>query len=309
MGLITKTVMMRWWGTNKEWYVDKGYIFTKMNDFFEVNVEDLSKGTQIMVDVKCDGEDCKDVPSKPIKWGEYKKRIHEDGTFYCNKCSHKIFGTKKMMKTKLKNGENSFECWCKNNNHQDFLDRWDYNLNVDKDGNKLTPNNVNYGSMGINKKGYWFKCLEHPEHKSELKSIGSLTSGRQSTISCLQCKSIKVTNPELVHYFVNEDDAIKYTALSTQYALMKCPDCGFEQSKEISKLINKKFVCTICGNRGMSYPEKLMFALLTQLNLYFKKELTKKIFDWCGDYRYDFYLFATNVIIGTHGNQHYVDSP
>ena len=42
----------------------------------------------------------------------------------------------------------SFAEWCKDNNHQDWLDRWDYELN------EVGPENV---ASGSNKK-YYFKC-------------------------------------------------------------------------------------------------------------------------------------------------------
>lgn len=43
MGLISKTVMVRWHSINKKWYESKGYIYTKYKDEFEVKVEDLPK--------------------------------------------------------------------------------------------------------------------------------------------------------------------------------------------------------------------------------------------------------------------------
>ena len=72
----------------------------------------------------------------------------------------------KMRKTKLSNSK-SFEQWCIENNRQDVINRWDYELNG------CSPKDVCYGT---NKK-YWFKCLTHPEHKSELKDIHSFTNG------------------------------------------------------------------------------------------------------------------------------------
>ena len=36
----------------------------------------------------------------------------------------------------------------------------------------------------------WFKCNEHPEHKSELKSIQHFTSGQEGSMNCKQCNSM-----------------------------------------------------------------------------------------------------------------------
>ena len=64
-----------------------------------------------------------------------------------------------------------------------------------------------------------------------------------------------------------------------------------------------------CGD-SVSYPEKFMFNMLTQLGIDFIWQLTKTNFKWCGKYKYDFY-FAINeeeYIIETHGEQHYEKS-
>ena len=43
MSLITKTVKVKWHPSNKKHYETLGYIFTKMGDEFEVDVEDFGK--------------------------------------------------------------------------------------------------------------------------------------------------------------------------------------------------------------------------------------------------------------------------
>ena len=48
-----------------------------------------------------------------------------------------------------------------------------------------------------------------------------------------------------------------------------------------------------------------MNNLLTQLQIKFKIQLTKKDFKWCNNYRYDFYINNINCIIETHGLEHY----
>jgi len=72
----------------------------------------------------------------------------------------------------------TFEQWCINNNHQDMLDRWDYELNTYK------PSGITFAS---NKK-YYFKC-SRGLHKSELKSIVNFTNGQDGSIKCNQCNS------------------------------------------------------------------------------------------------------------------------
>ena len=53
MGIISKTVKVKWHPTNKKHYEELGYIFTKWGDEFEVKVEDLTKGSTVMVKYEC----------------------------------------------------------------------------------------------------------------------------------------------------------------------------------------------------------------------------------------------------------------
>ena len=52
--LISKTVMLKWNGRIKQHYVSKGYIYTKMGDTFVCNVNDLTNGSTVKVNVVCD---------------------------------------------------------------------------------------------------------------------------------------------------------------------------------------------------------------------------------------------------------------
>lgn len=52
--LITKTVMIKWHPSNKNRYISKGYIYTKMKDEFKVKVEDLSDGSGVEIQCLCD---------------------------------------------------------------------------------------------------------------------------------------------------------------------------------------------------------------------------------------------------------------
>lgn len=164
MGLITKLVITKWNPKNREWYESKGYVFTKWKDEFEVKVEDLSDGSHILVNAKCDG--C-DKLLENIKWKDYKKCENKDGSYYCIKCASNE--SKKWI---------SFYDWCIENNREDVLDRWDYTLN------KCSPKDI---TCRTNKK-YWFKCTRSI-HPSELKNINSFTSGQEGSVYCNMCNS------------------------------------------------------------------------------------------------------------------------
>lgn len=200
----------------------------------------------------------------------------------------------------------SFYDWCYINLPKEEADeimaRWDYDKNIDKNGNKLTPKDVSFKSN----KQYLFKCLSCPEHTPELKYITSFTRNnkKSSSLNCNQCNVIAYTHPHLVKYLVNKEDAYKYSYGISRKLSVKCPDCGYEKDIYFGNLIKQGLGC-ICRD-GKSYPEKFLFNFLTQLlKDDFSIQLTKNNFKWCDQFRYDFYIPIINGIIETHGLQHY----
>jgi len=307
MGLISKTAIMKWNSANKKIYESKQYLFTKMKDEFEVKVEDLTVGACSLVEVKCDCEDCKSPYLKPMQWKSYYKNVHEDGKYYCCPCANKLYSNESTRISRLKNSK-SFKQWCVDNLPKKeadvVLSRWDYDLNVDIHGNKITPDDISFSSSGAYKKGLWFKCLEHPEHKSELQNIIGFTSGQKGSIFCKQCQLPAVTHPEIIKYFVNIEDAYDYNGGLSKEVQMICPNCGYVKKIRITDFIYKGFGCKRCGD-GVSFPEKVMHSVLDQLSIDFKIQLSKSLLKWCKKYKYDFYIPSLNCIIETHGVQHY----
>lgn len=171
--LISKTVKLKWNGKTKKYYESKGYKFTKYKDEFEVKVEDLTRCCHVKVQIRCDNCGKK----SNISWQKYKEHVHTDEKCYCLKYGNKLFGITKMKKTKLKNTK-SFKQWCIDNNRQDILNQWDYELN------KINTDDI---AFGTNKK-YWFKCSKGI-HESELKSIGDFTNGHDGVMDCKKCNS------------------------------------------------------------------------------------------------------------------------
>ena len=189
MGLITTTVEVQWQSRNKRHYESKGYKFTQINDNFSCKIEDLSKGSHVKVQVKCDG--CNNFIN--VNWKNYLRYLQKDNKYYCVKCSHKLFGKEKLKQTKLKNSK-SFYDWCYDNldktKADEIIDRWDTELN------QCSPKDVCHSSAGFNQKGYWFKCLKHLEHKPELHNIVDFVNNIQSkkyikvnSLDCKQCNS------------------------------------------------------------------------------------------------------------------------
>ena len=93
MGLVLpQKVKIKWNGTSKQHYVDLGYSFSKQGDEFEVDVNDLSKGSCVLVKIECDY--CNDIVN--MEWKQY---LSLKGKSYC--CQECM---KHKKKAKDKNG-------------------------------------------------------------------------------------------------------------------------------------------------------------------------------------------------------------
>jgi len=312
--LITKEVEVGLKSQTIKWYEDKGYEIPRRIDKYgknrvkkgtkiKVKVEDLTDSSDVPVNVQCDG--CGEL-LEDIRWHSYKKCVKQDGKYYCLKCAMRLYGSVNLKKTLLEKSI-SFYQWCYTNLSKELADyillRWDYDLNIDEYGKNISPEDVCICSSLSKGKGYWFKCLDHPEHDSEQKSIIDFTRRQKTSLNCIQCNMIVVTHPELVKYLVNKEDAYKYSIGSNVKIPMKCPNCGFEKMMSLNTLF-RGFGCSRCSD-GVSYPEKFLFSMLEQLDVIFKVQLSSKTFEWCKTYKYDNYIDNMSCIIETHGIQHY----
>ena len=138
--------------------------------------------------------------------------------------------------------------------------------------------------------------------QSNLKK-GTICSCCSNKIVVKGINDLATVRPDLLPYLIENKEYL-YTENSGQSDYFKCPDCGKIKKMIISNLSNNGFHCSKCSD-GISYPEKFIISVLDQLNIKYIQQLTKTIFEWCGRYRYDFYLPDYNCIIEVHGEQHY----
>lgn len=297
--LLENTVIMKWNSKNKKYYESKGYIFTKCKDEFEVKIKDLSHSSDVKIKCKCDN--CGKISN--ITWVDYNKIVKDNNKTYCHKCSYS-FNNDKTRISRLKNSI-SFKQWCINNNRQDLLNLWDFELN------KYNPDEVSY-STTIK---CYFKCKKQL-HKSELKSINAITRNNDKNFICIICSSFGqwlldnygengIKDYWSVNNIINPFE-INYG--SKKKILLICPNCKNEKLISPNDFRYKGISCSECSD-GISFPEKFMFNLLKQLNTDFEYQLSHLIFEWCKDdkhkFKYDFYIPSLNCIIETHGRQHY----
>lgn len=152
--------------------------------------------------------------------------------------------------------------------------------------------------------GYLVKCI----HDGYIYEIRADILNSHKTRRCPVCvnqkiikgvNSVSTTNPELVRWFKNKEDADNISRHSTQYSLFKCPYCGNEFKYQLNAIPEGQDPPCRC-KKDISYAEKMMRNIFEQLDINYTYQLSKKHFIWCQNYRYDFY-FVLN------GNQYIVE--
>lgn len=161
-----------------------------------------------------------------------------------------------------------------------------------KDGQIYTNNNV---------KMTWIcnKCGEFNVPWNQILQGGGCSVCCSREVNDIN--SIRTNRPDLIKYFLNEEDVDLYTVGSEKFVKLKCPFCGDIKSKRISVLTKGGFYCDLCSD-NISIPEKFIINLLNQKSVKFIPQYKS---NWSDNKRYDFYIPYLNMIIEVHGEQHY----
>lgn len=159
----------------------------------------------------------------------------------------------------------------------------------------------------INEKWYKYKCLKCGNE--DWISSGHLKCGNGCNVcsgrkAVLGINTIYDLTPWMIDLGVSEKDAKTYKPQSNKKIEVICPHCGNKKSISIYKIYSRHSIGCTCGD-GTKFPEKFIYSLLKQLNVDFQNQLSNSTFEWCNNKRYDFYIPNMNMIIETHGEQHY----
>lgn len=172
-----------------------------------------------------------------------------------------------------------------------------------------------------------FECGEHyknQEYKEEYWiEESNLTTGNGCSCCTNQIvvkgyNDVPTTAPFIIPYFQGGyDEAKMYNYKSNHKIYPKCPDCGRVKDKPttVCNIITSGSIRCACGD-GISYPEKLMIAVLEQLEVNFITEYSP---EWCKYIsfnniskiktgRYDFKLNDYPYIIEMDGAWHSKDN-
>jgi very-short-patch-repair endonuclease len=158
-----------------------------------------------------------------------------------------------------------------------------------------------------------FKCGHEPNFVTPNSYLsGSRCPICANRITLPYINDCYTTAPELLQYFVDEKDAIGMSANDINKRLYKCPKCNCVKEDTLHNIKSFGFSCPVCSD-GISYPEKLMYSILTQLKIDFE---IHKTFKWC-KFKihekehfgiYDFVINNLKLIIEMDGRFHYSDN-
>jgi len=291
MGLLTKMVEVVLGGRNIKHFENLGYVIPKHKDVngilripkrtkIVVKIDDLTNGSNVLVDVQCD---CCEKEIKNITWQNYKRNINKNGSYYCEKC------------VRLKNIK-SFKEWCIDNNRQDILNRWDYELNNKK------PSEVAHSDS---RKKYYFKC-PIGIHKSELKNISHFIKGYEGSINCNMCNSLGYLYPKVLDLWSNKNkkSPYEYSPHSNKYTYWKCPEGKHKDFyRDINSSNKLDFRCPECDySKG---EESISNYLINKIiNYIYQKSFDGLIGVGNKPLSYDFYIPKFNLLIEYQGEQH-----
>ena len=242
-----------------------------------------------------------------------EKDYHNDDGGYEIQCNSFHNGNRCSYCGNMKtHSKDSFAQWGIDNFGEDFLEKYWSKKNI------INP----YTIAPQSSKKVWLYCQEKDYHNDD-GGYEMTCSNFYNNQRCSYCHngdskvhiqdSVAYLYPQVAEMIVMDErnkvtmeDLYKVTPCSHNKYYFKCNECkeGTGNKKEIRVVIRYGFLCEYCSD-GLSIPEKFMINILKQLNVEFITQLSKSNFKWCQGYRYDFYIPSLNMIIETHGSQHY----
>jgi hypothetical protein len=234
MLVLPQTVKVKWHNNTKTRFINKGYVFTKMGDEFEINVLDLPEKSGVSVKVICDF--CGNLTSKTYK--SYNK-THKKGGDCCPNC--------KVVKSWLFRTRYTFEDVKKEFEKHNFtlLEsnylglREKYNYICDKGHTtKITFYHLLRG-IGCNKCAIenrsgknspnWNFSLTDEEREKDRTSTEGYCIWRLSVYKRdnYTCKCCKKKCKKLIAHHLDGYDWCKEKRIDINNGITLCPDCHY----------------------------------------------------------------------------------
>lgn len=155
-----------------------------------------------------------------------------------------------------------------------------------------------------NEKAYEVQSLVYLDAPTYITLEYSLTSG----IGCAYKHGNRIYEGNSLYnedwarpYLVDIEQAKTLAPFCNKNVLFKCPNCGKEKYLKPSNILHQGFSCPQCS-KGTSYPELFMLSYFEVKGIEFEyqykfNDLTNRVFD--------FYLPKQNILVETHGEQHF----
>ena len=222
------------------------------------------------------------------------------GNIYVTGTSN-ILNSKQQCSNCCGSYENSFVYYLEKQYGKKLDEYWDFSKNI------INPKFISKGSN----KYIWCYCQKNKNHGSYEVSCSDFVRGVEIGSGCKYCNtnnthytdSIGYKYPHIAEMIVDDIDIYSTSSKSPKKFYFKCHHCGTLSDKKISlnQVVTKGYRCKVCSD-GITVPEKFMRNILTQTNIEF---IHHKRFSWSDNKEYDFYIPSLNLIIETHGIQHY----
>lgn len=116
------------------------------------------------------------------------------------------------------------------------------------------------------------------------------------------------THPHIAKLLTNQNEGYEIVAGTHQKKSFTCPNCGKSNTQIVNNVTKRNHIsCPSCDD-NISTPNKIMYHLLSQINIEFE---TEKTFDWGlnkdgNKVKYDFFVENKNLIVEMNGLQHYL---
>lgn len=161
--------------------------------------------------------------------------------------------------------------------------------------------NRNYDSYKYNKLIKWYECecinckthCDRTEYELN-KSIGCPVCSNVPKKVVKGVNDIATTDPWMIPYFADINDAYTHTNQSGKKVYMQCPFCKKKSDHKviISNLYKHKGFGCSCSD-GISFPNKIAFEMLKQLEVQnLEREYSPQ---WVAPRRFDFYFEYNNI--------------
>jgi len=174
---------------------------------------------------------------------------------------------------------------------------------------RLRDNNIKYKPLDKYVRMYdklkW-QCDKYNNHIWEARPHDILNGN-----GCPYCSNHKIlagfndlwtTNPKVANLLVDKNVGYVISEFSHLKYDFECPNCHkIIKNKSVYKVSTCGLQCPNCSD-GISYPEKFMSNMLSQLNIEYCHDCS---LEWSDIKRYDFYIKSMSIIIECHGEQHY----